>query len=206
MPKDTFLNLPQDRRDLIINASIEEFARNPFENASLRKIVAITAIAKGSMYQYFKDKKELYIYVLNLAYERKRQYVASAFFTKRGDFFELVKEYYVQTYRFAQEHPLLHSVIHNFWESRDSAVREEILKERSVRISDFEEVLSQGMASGQIREGIDYEATYFVYHAVGKELIENFLHDSTLQDQNVDFIARVLGIIKHGIVAHKPSK
>lgn len=39
MPKDTFLNLPQEKRQLVEKASIAEFAEHGFEAASICGIV-----------------------------------------------------------------------------------------------------------------------------------------------------------------------
>jgi AcrR family transcriptional regulator len=60
MPKPTFFNLPEAKRLLIIDTSLEEFASNTYDKASLSQIVLKAGIAKGSMYQYFNDKEELY--------------------------------------------------------------------------------------------------------------------------------------------------
>ena len=64
MPSNTFLNLPDDKRERIISAALEEFANNDFRNASITRMVRSLGIAKGSVYQYFKDKKDLYLYLL----------------------------------------------------------------------------------------------------------------------------------------------
>ena len=53
MPKQTFLNLPEEKRNTIINIAIEEFAEYGLENASTNRIVAKSGISKGSFYQYF---------------------------------------------------------------------------------------------------------------------------------------------------------
>lgn len=67
LPKETFNNLPQDKRDRIMEAALEEFANRPYHQASLSRIVAKAEIAKGSMYQYFEDKFDLYLHLIGLA-------------------------------------------------------------------------------------------------------------------------------------------
>jgi AcrR family transcriptional regulator len=71
MPKQTFFNLPEDKRNSIIDIAIEEFAGNDYDNASISRIVAQAGIAKGSFYQYFEDKKDLLLYLLQLASQEK---------------------------------------------------------------------------------------------------------------------------------------
>jgi TetR/AcrR family transcriptional regulator len=77
MPKSTFFNLPDDKRDLILEVAIDEFAGKEYESASISQIVARAGIAKGSFYQYFEDKRDLYFYLVELAAEEKRQFLAA---------------------------------------------------------------------------------------------------------------------------------
>src|SRR5512147_284534 len=64
MPKPTFFNLPQEKRETIMNAAIEEFAEYGLENASTNRIVKNSGIAKGSFYQYFEDKEDVFRHLM----------------------------------------------------------------------------------------------------------------------------------------------
>lgn len=64
MATETFLRLPEEKRIRFVNAAWEEFLRVPFEEASINKIVLKARIPRGSFYQYFSDKKELFYYLL----------------------------------------------------------------------------------------------------------------------------------------------
>ncbi len=72
MPKETFFNLPEAKRDAITDVAIAEFADHPFAAVSISRIVARAGIAKGSFYQYFEDKEDLYNYLLELVMEKKK--------------------------------------------------------------------------------------------------------------------------------------
>ncbi|MCB0240988.1 MAG: TetR/AcrR family transcriptional regulator, partial [Anaerolineae bacterium] len=76
MPKETFFNLPDDKRSLICDVAIEEFTEYLYDQASVNRIVAKAGIAKGSFYQYFEDKKDLYMYVLQVIAEKKLEYIS----------------------------------------------------------------------------------------------------------------------------------
>src|SRR5215216_4860603 len=65
MPKQTFLNLPSEKRETIMNAAIDEFAEYGLENASTNRIVKNSGIAKGSFYQYFEDKQDVFMHMLD---------------------------------------------------------------------------------------------------------------------------------------------
>lgn len=74
MPKQTFLNLPEEKRNIIIDAAIREFAEYGLENASTNRIVANSGISKGSFYQYFEDKQDVFMYLLTVLEQEKMQY------------------------------------------------------------------------------------------------------------------------------------
>ncbi len=74
MPKPTFFNLPPEKREKIINAAVDEFAEYGLENASTNRIVENSGISKGSFYQYFEDKQDVFMYLLSVLEEEKMGY------------------------------------------------------------------------------------------------------------------------------------
>lgn len=193
MPKQTFFNVEPHKREAVIQAALMEFAQEPFEKASLSRIVEKCGIAKGSMYQYFADKLDLYTYIVDLAYDQKRTYVAKAF-AKGGTLFSILEEYYRQSYLFALDHPLLHQVANRFWDSNAEALRSELEQGRLNRAQDFIELLKGAMESGQVNSSLNPQAVFFVYHAVGKGLVDWFEHGE--DDQ---FLKSVLDVLRYGL-------
>ena len=74
MPKQTFLNLPHEKRQAIVNAAVDEFSEYGFEAASINRIVTSSNISKGSFYQYFEDKADVFRYLLTVLEREKKEY------------------------------------------------------------------------------------------------------------------------------------
>lgn len=74
MPKQTFFNLPVEKRETIINAAVDEFSEYGLENASTNRIVKNSGIAKGSFYQYFDDKQDVFMYLLSVLEKEKMDF------------------------------------------------------------------------------------------------------------------------------------
>jgi len=74
MPKATFYNLPGEKRALIEEVAIDEFAEHGFDGASISAMVSRAGIAKGSFYQYFEDKRDLFMHLVDLVQQRKLAY------------------------------------------------------------------------------------------------------------------------------------
>lgn len=65
MPNKTFFNLSDEKRCRIVDAALQEFAAHSFNEASINRIIKNAEIPKGSFYQYFKNKEDLYLYFLD---------------------------------------------------------------------------------------------------------------------------------------------
>ena len=65
MPKKIFFELNSDKRTRIIDTAISEFSIYGYEEGSTNRIVKESAISKGSLFQYFSSKEDLYFYVLD---------------------------------------------------------------------------------------------------------------------------------------------
>ncbi len=59
MIKKTFYNLPDEKRNRIVEAIMNEFASAATEKVSINRIIKAANISRGSFYQYFDDKVDL---------------------------------------------------------------------------------------------------------------------------------------------------
>ncbi|QHQ59759.1 TetR family transcriptional regulator [Anaerocolumna sedimenticola] len=79
MPKETFSNLPLEKQEKIMRSSIHEFLNHGFEKGNIGNIAKSAGVAKGSMYQYFENKKELFLYCVKwsteLLLQKNEQYI-----------------------------------------------------------------------------------------------------------------------------------
>lgn len=64
MPSITFFNLPEEKRQRLLSAARAEFARVPYEEASVNRMIQAAGIPRGSFYMYFTDKEDLFRYLM----------------------------------------------------------------------------------------------------------------------------------------------
>lgn len=64
MPTKAFYNLNETKKDSIINAATEEFKKYTYDQISINRIIQSIDLPRGSFYLYFKDKEDLYLYVI----------------------------------------------------------------------------------------------------------------------------------------------
>lgn len=69
MPKDTFFNLQKDKQEKIMRETVKEFINKGFDKGNIGVIAGNAGVAKGSMYQYFENKRELFLFAVKWSVE-----------------------------------------------------------------------------------------------------------------------------------------
>ncbi|MHC8514300.1 TetR/AcrR family transcriptional regulator [Sporosarcina sp. ITBMC105] len=62
MPKQTYYNLSDEKKERILKATYDIFINNTYEDVHIREIAKKSNISIGSFYQYFYDKEDLYLH------------------------------------------------------------------------------------------------------------------------------------------------
>jgi AcrR family transcriptional regulator len=75
VPTVTWERLPASRRQAVLEAAEAEFAARGFSGGSLNVIARNAGVAKGSLFQYFADKADLYAHLSELASQRIRAHM-----------------------------------------------------------------------------------------------------------------------------------
>ena len=60
---EKFYNLPEDKQQKIINAGYRVFSQNSYKKSPVSEIAAEAGISKSLLFHYFKNKKELYLFL-----------------------------------------------------------------------------------------------------------------------------------------------
>ena len=89
MPTGTFFRLPEEKRNRLMDAAWEEFANTPYAKVSINRIIQAAQIPRGSFYQYFVDKEDLFLYMVEDMQAMLRQRLAECISAVKGDLFEL---------------------------------------------------------------------------------------------------------------------
>ncbi len=107
MPAQTFFDLPDSKRQRVTEEAIVEFSERSFNDASLCAVVRRLGIAKGSIYQYFDDKLDLYRWLLTEEVPRRKRAFVAAAPPEDADFWTRLQSYVERGIAFLVEHPRL---------------------------------------------------------------------------------------------------
>lgn len=65
MPTNLFFEIDEQKRKMILDASLTEFSMRGYTAGSTNQIAQSTGISKGSLFTYFSTKEDLYLYLLD---------------------------------------------------------------------------------------------------------------------------------------------
>jgi len=169
MPTETFFNLPEGKRRAILDIAIEEFAENEYNSASISHIVAQAGIAKGSFYQYFENKEDLYRYLLTLGSQQKAKFLSPEISDPSINIFAYLGRLIEAGVRYELSSPKLSKI--GYRAVRNNSLPEDI-KAQSADSGRglIEQLVASGKRRGDIRPDVDEDLAAFVFQVIFSEL------------------------------------
>ncbi len=156
MPNQTFYNLPKDKKERITEAIIAECAMHTFEHINVSNIVRDSNIPRGSFYQYFKDKKDVFDYVFQYIGEVKMQFIGDLMKPSLDlPFLERFENIYTSGIEFASSYPKLMKAGQKMMESDIFKEHDMMKKATDAATSFYVNFIKIDQQKGLIRADID---------------------------------------------------
>ena len=70
-----FFDLPKEKQQAIINAGYRVFSQNSYKNSPMSEIADAAGISKSLLFHYFRNKKELYLFLWDKCAETTIEYL-----------------------------------------------------------------------------------------------------------------------------------
>ena len=177
MPKPTFFNLPAEKRERFVHEALEEFARHPYDTASVSAIVERLGIAKGSVYQYFHGKRDLFEWLVLEAGQRRRTWLAAHPPPPGMPFFERLRRDYRLAMQEWQEAPLWSRVRLRLIEpTKDDTLEGFRMELRRMGHRYIVDLLRSGQTEGAVRADLNVDvAAHLVMGMLQQGLLEALL-------------------------------
>jgi len=202
LPKQTFFNLPAEKRKLLTDLTLEEFAAHTYHAASLSRIVERAGIAKGSMYQYFEGKLDLYLYALKLVMEVKLRILSEAFsgLGPEADIFQRLMAATRAGLRLARDEPTLYAVGNNLARETDQTVLARVLAGlQPAGDNMLSGWFAEAAARGEIGPRVDPAAALYAFNAVTWQMSQDIAAGRIAFDAIEPLLAQVFDVLKQGL-------
>ncbi len=190
MAKDT--NAP-DRRTQILAAAAKVFNEHGFAGATVDEVASQANISKGSVYNYFKSKQDLFVQVFTESFTQDEQEMASHLTeptTTAGKIDMVFDEWYGRFGKYTQEGAL----VLEFWlwaARQGDSVLTETFHNLYVRWRErISAIITEGLANGELRADLDPQiAATTIMASMDGLVLQGILGVGLTIDD--DFIARL---------------
>jgi len=205
VPTQTFYNLDKEKQNRIIESAIDEFSIRSFNEAKLSNIIRESKIPRGSFYQYFEDKMDIYKYIFTKMGELKIEFMGNSLDNiDNMPFLELFKVLYKKGMEFAYSNPKAVKMISLLLSSKGIAY-DEVMKENLVLAKIYYKgYIEADQKLGRINPNIDSEVLteLFVSMITNSSIEQLSLQENKIIDLEIlhDKIEKVLYILERGII------
>lgn len=138
------------RRDLIAEAALREFAQRGYESASMGQIAAATGVSRTVLYDHYPSKHALFVEVLSSQHDVLLAHL-SAPIASAGPMRERLRDTFDAFFAFAEERPLAFRLLFPDRPPLDPAVAAEYRRRRELS----NRLLSELLVADARRAGID---------------------------------------------------
>jgi len=104
MAKSTFKQIPEQKRQRVLREAAQLFAERGFSATDVAELASRAGVSKGSLYNYFESKEDLYLHVCKDGLAQSRRAVYGAM-DPEWDIYRQVEHLFRQGVHFALKHP-----------------------------------------------------------------------------------------------------
>ncbi|MFB0920168.1 MAG: TetR/AcrR family transcriptional regulator [Oscillospiraceae bacterium] len=154
---DKFLNLEPEKKDRIINAALEEFAREGYKNASTNEIVKNANISKGLIFHYFENKKGLFLFLIDYTINIFADELYGRINYEETDILKRWGQVVLLKIELIQKYPSLYAFLLKAFFDDSSEIRQELERIDKSIVEDAYRRLLINLDTGALKNGMDSE-------------------------------------------------
>lgn len=152
----------KDKQTRIIEAAILEFSEKGFENANTNRIARDANISVGSLFKYFNNKTDLFLYIVKLAEAELESQIHSVLSMEK-DFFETVSMILSLIHEYSKTDKALVRLYHEMTSIGQSSLVETVVSTlEKVAGSEYKTMIKDAQDRGEIRADVDPAVVAFV--------------------------------------------
>jgi len=161
VPKDTLDKIKPAKREKLLSEAAKLFAERGYNQTDMAELASRAGVAKGSLYNYFESKQELYIYVARDGLRRSRQAVYGDL-DSDWDIYRQLDHIFRQGAAFARRHPEYLVLYLNVSSAGMEPFAARLSREVEKYTADhLKAVLARDMARGLVRPDLDIKQAAF---------------------------------------------
>lgn len=146
-----------EKQTKILNAALKEFAHKGYKNASTNEIVKDAGISKGLLFHYFKNKKELFVFLYDYCLEVLIKDFYSKVDLEEKDIIARLKQFSMVKIKMLEKYPDIMRFIETAYMEDSIDVKNEIESRNDGLANNNLTKAFEGIDVSKFKEGIDIE-------------------------------------------------
>jgi AcrR family transcriptional regulator len=152
-----FERLNEDKKNNIINSAIHVFAQKGYKKAATDDIIKFAGISKGSLFVYFKNKENLFLYVYNFALETIIKELLHENTAEERDVLERLKKFFLAELELVGKYPDMFEFV-KMVNTEDIPILSERISERNLeKVNQSYEMIFKNIDETRFKDDIKIE-------------------------------------------------
>lgn len=198
MPTKAFYELDADKKQILIEAAIQEFASLPYEKVSMFKIAQNAGVSRSGLYYYFKDKDDIYRYITEQMFKPFLKRIREK---PRLDPFALSRDFFIffARYKNTEREALLRQTLYN---ARSMDMETMISHIRAVRSEkEFGDLASLvDLSSLKVSSADELMTLFVLVQTVSVRLLFALLDNDLSFDKALEQLDRTFNLLRYGFM------
>ena len=155
-----FFELPEEKRDKIVNAGFYVFGRSDYRRASTEEIARRAGISKGLLFYYFENKQALYAYLFERAVERVKAGVLDGEIEEITDFFDYCQCAATRKCELLARNPHIMDFIMRAFNARDEVISGDVGRRMGEEMAKIARIHFRNVDLTKFRDDVDFKVVY----------------------------------------------
>jgi TetR/AcrR family transcriptional regulator len=183
-----FLSLDPEKQNRIINAALNEFAGKGYDNASTNEIVKEAGISKGLLFHYFRNKKELFLFLYDHCVEVTMEDFYKKIDLNETDFFARMHQFKTIKWNLIKQYPEIFKFLEASYLETAHDVKDDLDKRNKELHQDSTSKIFNGLDTAKFKDGIDVQKAINIVLWTFQGLADEALERAKLTSSNqVDY-------------------
>lgn len=192
-----------------MEATLNEFCENNFENASLNRIIKNAKISKGTFYYHFENKEALYIHLLKKSVDAKWQFINNYTQEQQADFSEMdiFDKFLYQAKAgavFANSNPKYNKLSIMFVKEKGNEIYDKAIEQLNGTTDDIlKGMITEAYKNSELNTAFSEDFITQVLSYLFKYYDDIFYDNITDLDASINNLENFVEFMKHGLKGRK---
>jgi TetR/AcrR family transcriptional regulator len=152
---DKFLSIDAEKQERILNAVMKEFGNKGYQNASTNEIVKEAEISKGLLFHYFRNKKQLFMYIYDYCLDISVKELYEQVNFEEMDLFEKIRQLQMIKLEISERHPEFFSFFEAAYLETSTEIKPEIDRRNTEMLTSSMNKLFHNIDTTKFKDGVD---------------------------------------------------